>query len=66
MWAMENTDGFTQEQLDTINAVIERIKANSSGLEESAINDAINNEWREGVSEAELYEATAKRLGIRT
>lgn len=64
MWTMQNTEGFQQSELDTINAVLERIKANSDGLEESSLNDAVNNEWREGISEDELYEAATKRLGI--
>lgn len=64
MWTMQNTEGFQQAELDTINAVLERIKANSDGLEESSLNDAVNNEWREGISEDELYEAAAKRLGV--
>jgi len=65
MWTMDNTEGFTQAQLDTINAVLDRImKAGGEGLEPHSINDAINNEWREGLTEEDLYEATAKRLGI--
>lgn len=64
MWHMQNTEGYTQEQLDIINAVIERLMAGSEDLEAYAINEAINNEWREGLTEDELYEATAKRLGM--
>lgn len=64
MWTMQNTWGFQQAELDTINAVLERIKANSDGLEDSSLSDAINNEWRTGISENELYEAAAKRLGL--
>lgn len=65
MWNMQNTEGFSQAQLNTINAVIDRImQAGGDDLEQGSINDAINNEWREGISEDELYEATAKRLGV--
>lgn len=64
MWTMDNTEGFTQAQLTTINAVIERLMVGSEDLECYSINDAINNEWREGLTEDELYEATAKRLGV--
>lgn len=66
MWTEQNTEGFSQEQLDTINIVIERIRADNDGLEESSLNDAISNEWRKGISEDELYEAVSKRLGIST
>ena len=64
MWNAENTEGFTQAQLDTINAVIERLMADSEDLDAHVINEAINNEWREGVSEDELHDAAAKRLGV--
>lgn len=64
MWNMQNTEGFTQAQLDIINAVIERLMAGSEDLESYSINDAINNEWRDGISKDELYAATAKRLGL--
>lgn len=64
MWTMQNTWGFQQAELDTINKVLDRLMAGSDGLEESSLNDALNNEWREGISENELYEAAAKRLGL--
>ena len=64
MWTMQNTWGFQQAELDAINKVLERLMAGSDGLEESFLNEALNNEWREGISEAELYEAVTKRLGL--
>lgn len=64
MWDMNNTSGFTQAELETINAVVERLMAGREDLESGVVNAAIANEWREGISEAELYEAAAKRLGV--
>lgn len=64
MWTMDNTEGYTQEQLDTINAVLERITAISGEEESDAFSDAINNAWHEGMTEKELFDATAKRLGL--
>ena len=65
MWTMDTTEGFTQAQLDTINLVIDRLMvAGDEDLEVYSIDDAINNEWRDGVTEDELYAAAAKRLGI--
>lgn len=64
MWDMQNTEGFTQEQLDGINAVIERLMADIAGLDSHAVDAAISNEWREGLSEDELYEAIVRRLGV--
>lgn len=64
MWDMNNTEGFTQEQLDGINAVIERLMAVREDLDSHAIDAAISNEWREGLSEGALYEAVVRRLGV--
>ena len=64
MWDMNNTEGFTQEQLDGINAVIERLMADREDLDSHAVDAAISNEWREGLSEDELYEAVVRRLGV--
>lgn len=64
MWTLQNTEGFTQEQLDVINDIIERLMENNEDLEVNAVNAAINNEWRDGISKDELYAATAKRLGL--
>lgn len=64
MWDMNNTEGFTQEQLDGINAVIERLMADREDIDSHAIDAAISNEWREGLSEDELYEAVVRRLGV--
>lgn len=64
MWDMNNTEGFTQEQLDGINAVIERLMADREDIDSHAVDAAISNEWREGLSEDELYEAVVRRLGV--
>lgn len=64
VWTMDNTVGFTQAELDVVNAVIERLMAGNEDLEAYDVNSALTNEWYEGISEAELYEAAAKRLGV--
>lgn len=64
MWDMNNTEGFTHEQLDGINAVIERLMADREDIDSHAVDAAISNEWREGLSEGELYEAVVRRLGV--
>lgn len=64
MWTQDNTEGFTDAELATINAVLERIMAEGDDLEPASINDAINDAWIDGISEANLEAAARKRLGI--
>jgi hypothetical protein len=66
MWTMENTEGFTQDEIDMINTVVERIWGETIEADESYlsnINDAANNEWREGITETELEAGIRSRLG---
>ncbi|GJM01951.1 MAG: hypothetical protein DHS20C08_04520 [Rhodomicrobium sp.] len=55
MWTLDNTEGFTQSELDMINAVVSRTQSENPDVDESNINDRANNAWFEGISEAELY-----------
>lgn len=64
MWTLQNTEGFSQEQLDDINAVIERLMEIREDLDVNAVDAAITSEWVEGISKDELYAATTKRLGL--
>jgi len=65
MWTKNNTEGFRQDELDMINSVIERImQVAGSDLEQEWIDAAISNEWIEGMTGDELYEAVTKRLGL--
>lgn len=65
MWNENNTEGFRQDELDMINRVIERVmQVAGSDFEQEWIDAAITSEWREGLSEHELFEAVAKRLGL--
>ncbi len=67
MWTMDNTDGFTQDQLDEINEI--RAKLMDAHRDSDAwlrlqlaksIDDAINNAW--GVEDLEA--AVRKSLGM--
>lgn len=65
MWTMDNTSGFSQSELDSINAVIERVmQIAGSDFEQEWLDAAITGEWRKGISEHELYAAVTKRLGL--
>ncbi|MCR9254743.1 MAG: hypothetical protein NXI16_01455 [Alphaproteobacteria bacterium] len=43
---MDNTEGFTQAELDTINGVLDVLAGEFEGLEGYTLNDTINNQWR--------------------
>lgn len=61
MWTMENTDGFTQDQLDLINEARELMDVD--GVDGSNVNDAINNAWSGQDTAADLAAAAMKQLG---
>lgn len=61
MWTLNNTDGFTQDELDIINKAIGLIDV--GGIDQSTINDAITNEWKDNLTAEELAEAVMRRLG---
>lgn len=61
MWTMDNTTGFSQAQLDIINSAIQMM--DTGGIDESAVNDAINNAWNEQETAEELAADAAKLLG---
>lgn len=64
-WTENNTEGFSQDELDMINRVIERVmQVAESDFEQEWIDAAITSEWLEGISEYELFEAVVKRLGL--
>ncbi len=55
-WTTENTEGFTQTELDTINAVRATMLQGFTG-DPKSIDDAINNAWHTGIS----YERLARK-----
>jgi len=63
MWTMDNTDGFTQPELDDINAVLE-FAMRRTELDPHNLNDIINNLWHHGMTRDELLIAVSKRLSI--
>lgn len=63
MWTEDNTEGFTAVELSIINTVLERVFADTD-IDESNINDAINNAWVGQSDASELEADVRKRLGI--
>jgi hypothetical protein len=61
MWTMENTEGFTQPELDMINDVRSTLLDGFTG-EAYSIDDAINNAWFEGIDRDRLARAAMNRL----
>lgn len=60
MWTMDNTEGFTQDQLDEINALRAKLMAeydgDKAGQFAKSLDDAINNAWG-----AESLEAAVRK-----
>lgn len=61
MWTMENTQGFTQDQIDLINKAISLM--DTQGVASSNVNDAINNAWGGQDTAEELAADAMKYLG---
>lgn len=58
MFTLENTDGFSQSQLNELNRALKALV--SEGWEEKAASDRLNNEWRPGVETADELLAVIK------
>ena len=63
-WTHENTDGFTDTQLEMINRVAERVRQIADGIEAGSISDAINNSWIEGITEDDLFAEACRLLNV--
>jgi len=62
-WTMEDTEGFTQSELDMINSVRETLLTEFQGDPER-VDEAITNAWQDGISPDELaHEAMELLLG---
>lgn len=60
MWTMENTDGFTQAELEIINRAHEIIARKIPDIDASNINDLLNNAWAGQATADELAAAVCK------
>ena len=61
MWTQDNTEGFADAELSTINAALERLMSDTKADPET-INDAINDAWQDGATEDDLYAAVMARI----
>jgi hypothetical protein len=62
MWTMDNTEGFTQAELDTLNTALDRLARNFPDVEPANINDALNNAWVDGISVDDLVAQAGHRF----
>jgi hypothetical protein len=54
MWTTENTEGFTQAELNLINEAIEIVMQKAGDVEAYSVDDAINNAWADQTTAAAL------------
>lgn len=63
MWTMENTEGFTQAELNELNEALEMLMRDSFAEAEN-LNDMLNNAYYPGMTAADLYDAVCDIAGI--
>lgn len=61
-WNEQNTEGFSPAELAILSNAQNRLASDFPGIDESNLNDLLNNEWHTGITENELVDAVAKRL----
>ncbi len=64
MWTMDNTEGYTQSELNAANAIAMRIRADHAEIDERSINDALTDAYVSGIKEAAWEAQARKYLGI--
>ncbi len=55
MWTEDNTEGFTQDELNAINSALVHLKADHPDLEDYSLNDLVNNYWQSGMDSVSIY-----------
>lgn len=56
MWTLDNTEGFSQEELNELNAALEMLMQDDFA-EPSNLNDMLTDVWRDGMTADDLYTA---------
>jgi hypothetical protein len=59
---LESTDGFSQDQIDILNSAVRIIQKSHPGLDETTINDLVNNAWVGDESAEELAQRATQGL----
>ena len=55
-WTEENTEGFTADEIETLNVAQARIEAANPGIDPTNIADRLNNVWTPGATVETLIE----------
>lgn len=71
-WREDNTDGFSAEELETLNIAHERLRSRADEIDDGdiseamngAISDALNNAFTDGVTAEQLEARAARALGL--
>lgn len=58
-WTEENTEGFTKEELATLNAAQTALEAENPSIDTQNIADRLNNAWMPGITVEALIKAAS-------
>lgn len=61
-WNEFNTNGFSENDLQMLNNVQQRLEHSYPGIDPKNIHDSISNEWHAGITENALFAAVARTL----
>ena len=64
MFTLDNTDGFTQHDLDAMNAIAAGIAAGNPGIDRKAIDSAVCGSFDPGLSESANEHWALSQLGL--
>lgn len=61
MWTLENTEGFSQAELNELNKALDMLMHDNVAEPEN-LNDMLNNAWITGMTAVDLYAAVRKMV----
>ena len=63
MFTIDNTEGFTNEQIAVLNDALAIVMKNNPGIDESNASDLINNAWIGDTTPEDLAARATQHLG---
>ena len=63
-FTMENTDGFSADDIEVLNAAFDHLKARAPDIDEGNISDAVSNAWTPEADARQIERRAARALGI--
>lgn len=61
-WNEQNTDGFNAKEMAMLSNAHSRLANEFPDIDKTNLNDLLNNEWYQGITEDEIVNAVQKRL----